>query len=383
MNKTTASNVARISTLPPPSRTTSRPPPPVLVRAVTAVTGALDRVRRALTPAPLQLLQLTSSSFFVSNAVLTVVKLGVAEALADGPRTVADLATTVGAHPGALRRLIRALVSVGIFAEVDGRIALTPTSRYLLPDTAGSMLPLLRFAGEDWHYRVWGGLTESVRTGEPASTKVLGKPLFEYLSEHPEENLVFNEAMRSFSAQVANAVLDGYDLSFAKKLVDVGGGHGQFVAMALERHAGLSGTVFDQPHVVPGATSLLEAAGLGARADVAAGDFFTGEVPRGGDVYTLMNIVHDWSDEDAVRILSRCRASMAPGSRLLLVEMVIPRDGSPYFGTLFDLEMLLLFGGGRERTEDELRELCLRAGLRVERVVPTMSASFVLEVLPV
>jgi hypothetical protein len=350
-----------------------------VVRAVMAVAGLLGRVRRALTPPPLQLLELTSSSFFVSNAILTVVKLGVPEALRAGPRTADDLARALGCDPGALRRLLRALASVGVFTGAGGRFGLTPTSRYLLEDTPGSMVPLLRFAGADWHYRVWGGLTESVRTGKAASAAVLGMPLFDYLAQHPQENDVFNAAMRSYSRQVATAVLDAYDLTGAGKLVDVGGGHGQFLSLALARHPHLRGAVFDLPHVVEGARPVLEAAGVAARAELVGGDFFNGELPRGGDVYTFMNILHDWGDDDSVRILSRCRASMSPSARLLVVEMVIPGDDAPYFGTLFDLEMLLLFEGGKERTEDELRAICHRAGLRVERILPTASPSFVVE----
>jgi hypothetical protein len=347
-----------------------------------AITALLGKVRRALTPPPLQLLELTSSSFFVSNAILAAVKLGLPEAMKGGPRSPDDLARVVGADPAALRRLLRALASVGLFAEAEGRYALTPTSRYLLADTPGSMLPLLRLAGEDWHYRVWGNLTDSVRTGKPASEKVLGAPLFEYLAQHPGESEVFNAAMRSYSAEVSRALLDGYDLSWAKKLVDVGGGHGQLVSMALGRHPHLRGTVFDLPHVVRGAAEVVEAAQVAGRVELVGGDFFAGEVPGGGDVYTLMNVVHDWADADAVRILARCRAAMGPGSKLLVVEMVIPEDGSPHFGALFDLEMLVLFEGGQERTEGELRALCRRAGLRVERVLPTASASSILEATP-
>jgi hypothetical protein len=339
-------------------------------------------MRRALTPPPLQLLELTSTAFFVSNATLTAVKLGLPEAMKSGARTRDDLARTVGADPKALGRLLRALVSVGLFAETDGRFGLTPTSRYLLADTPGSMFPLLRFAGEDWHYRVWGALTESVRSGKPATEQVLGAPLFEYLAQNADANDVFNAAMRSYSAQVASAVLDGYDLSTAKRMVDVGGGHAQLVSLALGRYPGLRGVVFDLPHVVDGAGKVVEAAGVAARVELVGGDFFSGGVPTGGDIYTLMNIVHDWSDVDAVRILEACRAAMAPGSKLLLVEMVIPSDNAPHFGALFDLEMLVLFGGGQERTEEELRGLCRRAGLRVDRVIPTLSASSILEVTP-
>jgi hypothetical protein len=334
-------------------------------------------------PPPLQLLELTSVAYFVSNAILAAVKLGLAGALHNGPRSVAELAPAVGADAAALGRLLRALGSVGVFSvEEDGRYGLTPMSQLLLDDTRGSMAPLLRYAGAEWHHRMWGDLAECVRTGKPASERVLGAPLFDYLGQHPADGEVFNAAMRSFSVQAAAALLGAYDLSAAKKLVDVGGGHGQLVAMALSRYPALRGAVFDLPHVVAGAAPILEAAGVAGRVDLVGGDFFTGDLPADGDVYTLMNIVHDWSDDDAVRILERCRAAMRPDARLLLVEMVLTEGASPHFGKLFDLEMLVLFGGGRERTENELRALCARGGLRVTRVLPTESPSSVVEAVP-
>src|SRR5262249_10538917 len=154
-----------------------------------------------------------------SSAILAAVKLGVPEALRDGPRTSDDLARAVGADPAALRRLVRALASVGVLAQAEGRFGLTPMSRYLLADTPGSMVPLMRFAGAAWHHRAWEGLPESVRTGKPASAEVLGAPLFQYLEQNPEVSEVFNAAMRSFSAQVAAAVLEGYDFSKVARIV--------------------------------------------------------------------------------------------------------------------------------------------------------------------
>ncbi len=354
-----------------------------IVRFFTAVTDLLARARRGLTPPPVALLELTSMAYFVSNAVLAAVRLGVPEALKGGPRTAGEVAEAVSADPDAMRRLLRALASMGILSDKGGRYELNALSRFLVDDTPGSMTALLRFAGSDWHHRIWGNLAESVRTGKAGANEVLGMPLFEYLEKHPDAGAVFNAAMVSFSGQVAGATLDQYPLAGVRRIVDVGGGHGQLVAMALARYPELRGTLFDLPHVVKDAGKILDAAGVTARADIVGGDFFKGEVPQGGDVYTLMNIIHDWSDADAERILKRVREAMGPGSRLLVVEMVIPRDNAPYFGTLFDLEMLLLFGGGRERTEDEIRALCRGAGFRVERVLPTLSPSFVVEAFPV
>lgn len=355
----------------------SKVPPVPVVQAVGLVLKWLGRLRQVATPPPLRLLEVGSMSYFASNALLAAARLGIADTLASGPRTPEEIAEVVNAHPGGVARLLRALVSVGVFEVTrDGRYGLNAAARGLLTGEPGSSRSLLLFAGARWHQLLWAELAQVVRTGRPAHEAVLGKPLFNYLAEHPEDGLEFQQGMLDYSAQTSAACLEVLSFEGVRTVVDVGGGLGQFVSMALDRHPGVKGILFDRPEVVEAARS--RTSHLSDRLDIVGGDFFEA-VPEGGDLYVLMNVLHDWSDDKAVEILRRCRLAARPGARICAIDMVIPEDVTGSFPALFDLEMLVLFGDGKERTEAELRRLFHDAGLRLSRVSPTASAASILE----
>jgi SAM-dependent methyltransferase len=310
----------------------------------------------------------------VSCAILTATRLGVPDALAGGNKTASELASELGLCEEPLYRVLRALAHAGVLARRGEQFALTPLSRLLVTDAPGSMRDILVLGAEPWHHQLWGELGAIVKTGEPAHDRVLGGPLFAHLERDPAANDVFNRAMVSFSAQTAQAVVAGYDLSRARRIVDVGGGVGHLLAAALAKHPEPRGVLFDLPHVVAAAPS------LGDRVEIAGGDFFDG-VPAGGDVYLLMNVLHNWADTDAAKILASCRRAIAPGGRLAIVEMVIPENRADY-SAIFDLEMLVLFRGGRERTRAELDALLRDAGFALERVIATASPACVIEAVP-
>jgi hypothetical protein len=332
-------------------------------------------LRRAVTPAPLALVELTSGGYIVSCAILAATRLGVADALVDGPRSASELATTLGVVEEPLYRVLRALAHAGVLDRRGDKFALNALSRLLVSDAPNSMRDILLLGAEGWHHQLWGELEGIVRTGKPAHERVLGMPLFAHLERNADANAVFNRAMISFSAQTAAAVVASYDLSRARSIVDVGGGLGHLLAAALGRHAEPRGVLFDLPHVVREAPAVL--APLRDRIDVVGGDFFV-EVPRGGDAYVLMNVLHNWADDEARTILARCREAMPSGSRLAIVEMVIPETRADY-SAVFDLEMLVLFRGGRERTRAEFASLLDGAGLRLARTQATASPATVLE----
>jgi O-methyltransferase/methyltransferase family protein len=350
-------------------------PPPAIVRAVLGASRAVGRLRRAITPAPVALVELTSGGFIVSCAILTATRLGVPDALTAGPRTASELATSLGVVEEPLYRLLRALVHAGVLARRGEAFELNALSRLLVADTPGSMRDILLLGAETWHHDLWGELGSIVQTGRPAHEAVLGMPLYQHLERDADANAVFNRAMTSYSAQMAAALVAAYDFTSAHTLVDVGGGVGHVLAAALGRHTALRGTLFDLPHVVAQATPVL--APVADRVDIVGGDFFAA-VPRGGDAYVLMNILHNWPDAEARAILERCRDALEPGARLAIVEQVIPED-RPDFAAIFDLEMLVLFRGGRERTRAEFETLLAGAGLRLDRVVATASPVVVLE----
>lgn len=319
--------------------------------------------------------------FRMTQMIHVAAKLRLADRLAAGPRSAADLAGAVGAEPQALRRLLRALASLGIFAEDStGAFALTPQAELLRSDVRGSLCDIALLYGEDWLWETYGAMLHSVRTGAPAFTKIHGQPLYGYLHEHPRAAARFNAAMSGFSSQETAAILEAYDFAAARNVVDIGGGQGALLAGLLRAHPHLTGTVFDLPSVVAGATQLLGEAGIAERARCLAGDFFD-EAPGAADLYVMKSVLHNWDDCDAGRILATCRAAMSADARLLVIERVIPPGNEPAEAKLFDLNMLVV-AGGRERTEEEYRALFRESGLRLERVAATRSPLSVIVARP-
>ena len=331
-------------------------------------------------PPPATLMHLVAGKF-VTQALAAAAELNVAEQLVDGPRTAQEIAGAMGVHTPSLYRLMRALAAVGVLTQDDGeRFALTAVGQLLRSDAPGSFRAMSMLLGRQWHHTAWASLAHSVRTGESAFLQVYGMPHFKWLQANAEEGAIFNEAMTSLTGVAADAVTQAYDFSRVAKIVDVGGGYGQFLSKILRANPHTSGILFDLPHVAEGARRLLTAAGLNARCQVLCGDFFT-SVPAGCDAYVLKHILHDWDDARCERILNHCRDAMAPGGRVLVVEMVVPPPGVPSFSRLIDLEMLAISTNGKERTEREFADLLAKSGLALARVVPTQSPYSVLEAL--
>lgn len=317
---------------------------------------------------------------WVSQAIYVAAKLGVADELARAPRAIEQLAPAVDAHPQSLHRLMRALASVGLFTEVAREeYALTPIGHFLRTGVPGSLRALALLTTEfDW--RPWEQLLHSVRSGETAFRRVHGESAFEHLATHPDTGRVFDAAMTDFVAQNIRAVMAAYDFSPLRTIVDVGGGRGALMAAILEACPSSRGVIFDLPAVIEGAVHQVAVRGLADRCRCIAGDFFEG-VPEGGDGYLLASIVHDWDDRASAAILRSCRKAMTDEARLLLVEMVIPPGDEPFFGKLLDLEMLACFGG-RERTEEEYRDLLGAAGFECARIVSTQAPASIIEARP-
>ncbi len=248
------------------------------------------------------------------------------------------------------------------------------------------MWPFAIIAPRGRQDRCWGDLLETVRTGEPAFERLFGRPVFDYLAEHPDQARIFDAAMTGFSGRETRAILDAYDLSGVGTLADIGGGAGSKLAGILRGYPTLRGLLFDLPHVVERARPMLEAAGLSERCDVQGGDFFE-RIPAGADVYALGHIIHDWDDTRAGLILDNLRRAMSSGARILLVEFVLPHAGSTSSddgrsrARWLDLHMMVA-AGGLERTEAEYRQLFAAHGFRLTRVVPTAGDVSVIEGVP-
>jgi ubiquinone/menaquinone biosynthesis C-methylase UbiE len=231
------------------------------------------------------------------------------------------------------------------------------------------------FGGEQ--YQAWGGVLHSVRAGQPAFDQVYGTSYFEYVARNPDAAAIFDEAMTSYTTQVAHAVVATYDFSSAKSLVDVGGGEGMLLATILRANPSTRGILFDLPHVISRASGPLERSDVGDRCQTVAGDFFR-SVPDGADTYLLAQILHDWDDDHSRTILTNCHRAMQPGGKVLVIELVIPPGNEPFIGKWLDLHMLVL-QTGRERTAAEYQELLASAGFQLTRVIATESGASVVE----
>jgi hypothetical protein len=322
-----------------------------------------------------------SEGVVISTALSLAAELGIADLLADGPRSGEELAQATSTHPRSLYRILRLLSSVGVFTEArPGRFALTPLGECLRSTVPGSMRSWLRMVGLKVWFHTYAEALHSLRTGEPAFARSVGMEFFDYLATHPQEGEIFNAAMSDFGRGVAAAVVQEYDFSGVDKAVDVGGGNGSLISAILQANPRMTGILFDQPHVAEGAHKSIADAGLAKRCEIVAGDFFS-SVPAGGDAYILRWIIHDWDNDRALTILRNCRAAMKGTARLLLVETVIPPGDEAHPGKLVDFVMLIALGG-QERTADEYTQLLDEAGFRLNRIVSTASPMSVLEGMP-
>jgi hypothetical protein len=325
-------------------------------------------------------LQEMTNGYWATQIIYVAAKLGIADLLSSGPLGIQALAESTETHAPSLYRLMRALAGVGVVREnEEGDYETTPLGRCLVRGSPGALRARSILNGEEW-YAAWGGLLQSVRTGETAFDHIVGKPFFEHLAANPKSAAVFNEAMASSTEGAARAVANAYDFSPFRTIVDVGGGTGAFLAGILHANPQARGVLFDQPNVVATAGGLLTSAGVADRCNVVGGDFFEA-VPGGGDVYMLSWIIHDWDDDRSVAILKNCRRAMAHDARLLVIEQVIPPGNEASLSKLYDLHMLVL-SGGRERREDEYRDLLAASDLQLARIIPTDVPRSVIEALP-
>lgn len=326
----------------------------------------------------------TLHAMFLARALYVVTRLGVPDLLAVGPRSCVDLAAELHVQPRPLHQVIRAVASTGLFAGDPGSAAgpeqvfrLTPLGATLcvghLSGTRDLVLTMQGAVVQD----SLAALPDRIATGRTGPELSRGMRFFEYLAEHPEEAASFNRMMIATHRDAPAAVARAYDLTWARTIVDVGGGLGGLVLSLLEHNSQLTGTVFDLPDVVEHAKKHIAGSGWAHRCDTTGGDFFEA-VPAGSDAYLLSRVLHDWDDESCVRILRTCAAAMRTSSRLLIVEMVLPADDRPHPGKTLDLIMATLTNGV-ERTAGEYREILVRAGLCMNAVIPTDAPVSVIE----
>ncbi len=315
--------------------------------------------------------------FWVSRAVHAAAYFGLADFLRDGPKTVDELAAASKTHAPSLKRLLRALSSIDIFAEQeDGRYRLTPLAATLDSEVPGSMRSFAMAELGQEHFEAWRDFPYSVATGEMAFEHGFKQNPWQYYAENPEHAAVFNASMTMLTQVIEISVITTYDFTPFNTIADIGGGQGEFLSTILQANTHARGILFDAPQVISGAKRL-EQSGLASRSEMVGGDFFQA-VPAGADAYLLKWIIHDWADAESIQILGNIRQAMNPEGRVLIVETVIPDTNEPFVGKWLDLNMMVMTGG-KERTASEYRALLERAGLELVRIVLTPSGFSVVE----
>jgi O-methyltransferase domain/Dimerisation domain len=342
----------------------------------------LHSTNTPIMPPQVVMLQM-ANAYRVSQAIHVAAKLGVADFLADGPKSIPVLAEATQTHPQSLYRLLRALASMGIFTENEtGDFELTPRAATLRSNTPGSLRDYAIVIGEMWHWRTWGEILHSVKTGQPAFDHVYGMKSSDYFSQNPDIASAFDRSMVSLIETIDTSLLANYHFSTFDEIVEVGipGSYGDLLARILKSNPSAHGVFFDLAPGIELAKVSLTVQGVFDRCQLIVGDVFE-SLPKGANMYILKNLIHDWNDEDAGVVLRNCREAMDDTAKLLVVEMLVPPANTPALGKIVDIEALLMTTGGYERTELQYRSLFSSVELTVTNVISTRSPFSIIEAI--
>jgi SAM-dependent methyltransferase len=348
---------------------------------------AIDDTPRTRPLSPPAMAAWLTMAYRGSQAVIAATRLSVPDALGQGPRTSAEVAQATATRADTMHRLLRALAAFGVVRDLgDGRFELTPVGDCLRADVPDSVRPMALMYGSDSSWEACGQLAECVRTGQTAYRIVHGVDnLFPYLDNHPEQARIFDAGQSASAALVGAVAAQAYDFSGIDRIVDVGGGRGTVLASILRAYPSVRGTLIDLPRVAQAAADHFAKAGLSDRAEAVGGDMFEG-VPTGGDLYLLSHVIHDWGDEDSIRILQSCHRAMPAGAKLVILDRVMPERIEPglevQIKVVQDITMMIAHGAARERTAREFETLLQAAGLRLLRIVPTAAPVSIVEAEP-
>lgn len=320
-----------------------------------------------------------------SQAINAACQLGIADYLENGPRRAEYLAAEIDCHAPSLFRLMRALVSLDILLEQEsGYFSLTETGRCLCSHSPDSVCSWAIWWGK-YLWPTWENLLYSIKTGQAARKQITGMEGFKHLEADAEMDSIFKQAMNELTRFVGHAVIQAYDFEGTRKIVDVGGGHGELLVAILNAHREIQGVLFEVPHTVEGAREYLMQQGLDTRCEVVGGDFFE-HLPGGADVYMLKSVLHNWDNEHCATILRNCRRAMTADSRLLILEQIMPQkiEPSPRNQNISraDLNMLVALGG-KERSKIEMQNLLDSQGLQIKQMIPAGDTFTIIEAVPV
>lgn len=321
---------------------------------------------------------------WISQSIYVAASLGIADLIKDNPKNVDELAQITDVEESKLYRVLRILASVDIFIEIAPRkFALTEMAEYLRSDIPGSLRTNSMMLSDEWFWRSFGEILHVVKTGQPALERVYQvKNTFEYLKNNPQSEKVYNDAMNGWCKNIHTAFVETYDFNNINTIVDVAGGQGMLISSILKANPQMKGILFDRPSVTPQSQNRLQKTEISDRCEIISGDFFV-SIPSGGDAYIMSHIIHDWGDEDCIKILKNIRQVIPDNGRLLVVEMVVPNGNTPHLSKWMDIAMMIMYPEGKERTEAEFRALFQAAGFQLNRIVATNSPVSVIEGVPV
>jgi len=354
-------------------------PPVWFIRALSAFRNALVRFHRVLFPANVVLYE-HFQYFWLLPCIRVAAELDIATLLNEGPKSLEELAVLTKTHEDSLRRVLRALSAEKIFRQRKDKLFVnTPMSRALM-EGAGSLRYMVLHHLGPVNWNLFSELSHKVKTGEEVFKKLYGKPIYEYLVENKDESLLFGLSMTDLTKIAIEPVMSVFSFSSFQTVADIGGGEGLLLSAILYKNPGLKGILFDLPEGLRGCREVLEKYSVTDRVEIQEGSFFE-SAPAGADAYLLKNIIHNWSDDDSLKILSGIRKVMPANGRILVIEMIISEDNKPSFGKLIDIQMMVIMRDGRERTKREFDALFGKAGLRISRIIPTIAPFSILEVV--
>lgn len=303
---------------------------------------------------------------WVTAAIATAAKLGVADVLAEKKTGLEDLADVLDCHAPSLKRLMRVLCGEGLVEEdITGAFELTPLGEQMTSDRLG---PVAVYVGEPSVWNPWSRLAGAIEDGGCAFEDEHGVGLFGYLEQHRDVAQIYHQGIDAYTKAQADALRAVFDFSERTSVLDIGGGRGSLLSELLKHEPHLRGTLLDLGPALENARSHFDAVEMESRVTLKEQSFFD-PLPSGHDVYVLKHVLHNWSDEDAQRILARCREAMSSDSVLLVVEGFVLPGNRRDAVRLLDLEMMVLFGKGGERSKPEFRQLLHASGFRMEVTV--------------
>lgn len=351
-------------------------------RVVFWIYYTLNRVQRFLLPPHASILLTMTNGFVVSRCLSIAAHYNIADKVGKSGSSIETLAAAMDCNPEALYRVMRALSSVGIFKETKERFFInTRQSEACLSDNDNAILAWLKYFSSESQYNMWGKLPLCLRNGKDVFRNLYDSSVFEWYNSNAQDKALFNGAMKNLSLITNKELVDAYPFSGILSVTDIGGGSGALLISILRSHIKVKGKLLDNAEVIQEAQMgiSLEEESLKDRITLYEGDFFD-FIPKGSDIYIMKSVLHDWEDEKAIRILTKCNEAMPQNSRILIIEMIVGKKNQPQFEKIADIAMLTL-SGGKERTLHEFKALYRKANLKINKTYKTSSPFLIMELI--